>query len=89
MNIFNRQPKIERDAVDDVLELATGENLEHHADEAATIAEGMLTEASANEDEASEKLVEAQGKYTLSISKRIAKQKLVRSVASVIERIRK
>lgn len=88
MNIF-RRPKLEHDAVDDVLNLSTKHNLEHHAEIAADKAEKMLGAAVTEESENAEELKLATTRLQLSTARRRVKEGLVNSVASVLRNLRK
>ncbi len=89
MNWFRRTPKVERNAVDDVLELTTKHNLEHHAEEAADKAEKLLGKAVDKELENEENLRSATTRFELSRACRKVKEGLVKSVTSVLTSLRK
>ncbi len=89
MNIFNRKPRVERNAVDDVLHLSTEKNLEHHAEVAAEKVDKLLTTAVADEEKKVEELGQAAKRLELAQTVRAAREALADSVMSVFRKLRK
>lgn len=77
-----------KQGIDDVLVLSTGENLEQHADTAAEEADRRLSGAVAHETKTEEALVQAEANHELAVERRFNKEKLVKSITSIIRRLR-